>query len=131
MFRKTSDEEFERSASAGTRPLFTVGSFVFQDTMDAEGTLHHFIVEHGEDEEDPVPYETDRSTMYELVARYLAGEYEKEAYELEQSPGHHALLDLLELAAARSRSGDTNFSLTELDGIAEELIDEDELEDEE
>ena len=53
MFRVTSDEAFEESSRAGTRPLFTVGSFVFQDTMDVEGTLHHFIVEHahGEDYE--------------------------------------------------------------------------------
>jgi hypothetical protein len=65
--------------------------------------------------------------MYELVARYLAGEYEKDAYELEYSPGHHALLDLLEMAVARVRSGDSSFTVADLDGGAEDLL---ELDDE-
>lgn len=126
MFRKTSEDAYEALSSAGTRPLFSVGHFVFEDTMDGDGRFHHFIIEHAEDEE--FLYEADQPVMYELVARYLAGEYEKNAYELEYSPGHHALLDLLELAAARARAGETDFDLSELDGGADEILDEDEEE---
>jgi len=126
MFRKTAEEAYEELASAGTRPLFAVGHFGFEDTMDGGGRFHHFVVEHGEDED--LYYEADQAVMYELVARYLAGEYEKKAYELDYSPGHHALLDLLELAAARARAGETDFDLAELDGVAEEVLDEDEEE---
>jgi hypothetical protein len=129
MFRLCSDEEFDEQSSAGTRPLFRVGSFVFQDTMDGDGHLHHMVIEQ---DEDAAAYALDGATMYELVARYLAGEYEKEAYELDHSPAHHALLDLLEQAAARARSGDSDFSVADLDGSGEELIDfeEEEWEDE-
>jgi hypothetical protein len=122
MFRRCSEEEQEERSSAGTRPLFTVGSFVFLDGLDAEGHLHHLVMER---DEDAAAYELDQATMYELVARYLAGEYEKEAYELEQSPGHHALLDLLEVATARARAGLPDLSLAELDGEAGELDEED------
>ena len=129
MFRLINEEVYEQASSAGTRPLFTVGHFVFEDAMDGEGRLHHVVVEHGEDED--FVYEADQPVMYELVARYLAGEYEKDAYELDHSPGHHALLDLLELATARARSGETDFDLAELDGAAEELLDEESEDDEE
>jgi hypothetical protein len=64
-------------------------------------------------------YETDRETMYELMARYLAGEYEKAEYEMERSPAHEALLDTLEIAAARARAGETEFSFDDL-GVAED-----------
>jgi hypothetical protein len=126
MFRLISDEDYERDASAGTRPLFAVGHFVFQDGMDGDGRLHHLVVEHGEEED--LFFEADQAVMYELVARYLAGEYEKAAYDLAFSPGHHALLDLLELATARARAGETDFDLAELDGAAEEILDDEEPE---
>ncbi|MBV9773752.1 MAG: hypothetical protein JO040_07375, partial [Gemmatimonadetes bacterium] len=75
-----------------------------------------FVVEAGEAEEDePRVYETDPATMYEFMARYLAGEYEKEEYEMERSPAQEALLDALELATARARSGDTDFAFDDLD----------------
>ena len=123
MFRPLTDDAYEAISSAGTRPLCTVGPFVFQDALDEAGALHHVVLEHGEED---AAYKADQATMYELLARYLAGEYEKEAYELDQSPAHHTLLDLLELAGARARSGDTEFSLSELDGAAEELLDDEE-----
>lgn len=123
MFRPLTDDDYEALAEAGTRPLCTVGSFVFQDVMDDSGVLRHVVVEAGEE---GGSYQADQATMYELLARYLAGEYEKAVYDLEQSPAHHALLDLLELAAARARGGDTEFSLSELDGAAEELLDDEE-----
>ena len=124
MFRLCSDDQFEERSSAGTRPLFEIGPFSFQDALDETGALHHLIVESAE--EGRTAYEADQATMYELVARYLAGEYEKEAYELEQSPAHHELLDLLELAGARARTGDHDFTLSELEGEAELLGDEEE-----
>jgi hypothetical protein len=131
MFRRCSDDEFDERSSAGTRPLFRVGSFVFQDTMDGEGGLHHMVIEK---DDEAAAYEMDQPTMYEMVARYLAGEYEKEAYELEHSPAHHALLDLLEMAAARARSGECEFTIADLDGSSEDIEDfgdEDELDDRE
>lgn len=124
MFRPITDDAYDTLSSAGARPLCTVGAFVFEDTMDEAGALHHVILEQGDSDEGPTAYEADQPTMYELLARYLAGEYEKTAYELEQSPAHHALLDLLELAAARARSGDTDFTLSELDGATEDLLED-------
>jgi hypothetical protein len=125
MFRRCTDEQAEERSSAGARPLFRVGSFVFQDSMDGDGRLHHLVVE---DDEEGGVYEADQATMYELVARYLAGEYEKEAYDLEHSPAHHALLDLLELAAARARGGEWDFTVSDLDDSAEDPhLDEEEL----
>ena len=125
MFKQCTEDEYAQGSEGGTRYLFALDGFEFHDTMDEEGRLHHFVLESGEDEEEPAIYEADQPTMYELMARYLAGEYEKEAYELERSPAHEALLDLLELATARSRSGDSGFSLDELEeGEYEEEEDE-------
>jgi len=55
--------------------------------------------------------------MYEFMARYLAGEYEKSEYELERSPAQEALLDTLEIAAARARSGETEREFDDLDVV--------------
>lgn len=125
MFRKSSEPEFEQGTEGGTRFLFQLDSFSFQDAIDGKGALRHFVIEHSYEE--PLRYETDRGSMYELMARFLAGEYEKEEYDLEISPAHEALLDLLELATARARGGDDDFSLEQMDGV-EEL--EEELEEE-
>lgn len=121
MFRHTSDEVYARRSTAGVRHLFSLGSFTFQDAMDGNGALRHFVVERGDPGGEPAPYEADLATMYEMVARFLAGEFEKREYRLEQSPAHHELLDILEMAAARARSGDPTFSLAELE---EEMLDD-------
>jgi hypothetical protein len=142
MFRKSSEDEHEQKSQGGTRYLFALGHFECHDAMDGEGELHHFVVETGGATTDDPVYETDRVTMYELMARYLAGEYEKREYEMERSPAHEALLDMLEIAAARARAGESEFSFDDL-GVAEdwdeldedgELVDdsdEDEKDDEE
>lgn len=124
MFRQRGDREYEESSAAGVRELFSLGPFVFEDTMDGEGGLHHFVLSTGA--EDPACYEADRETMYELMARYLAGEHEKRAYSLGRSPGHESLLDLLEMATARARGGETELSFEDLErGEAELMDDED------
>jgi hypothetical protein len=122
MFRQTADEEYEEKSAGGTRYLFRVGYFEFLDTLDAEGEFHRFVLELNEAGSDPTAYEADPATMYELMARYLAGEYEKEEYNLDISPAHDALLDALELLAARSRSGETDITLGPFD---EEDFDDD------
>jgi hypothetical protein len=83
--------------------------------------MHHFVVESpgARAEADAPVYEIDRETMYELMARYLAGEYEKVEYDMERSPAHEALLDTLEIATARARSGESEFSFDDL-GVAED-----------
>lgn len=117
MFRERSEDEYERGSEGGRRHLFALAGFTFQDALDAEGRMRHFVLEaEREGEDDARPYEADRATMYELMARYLAGEYEKAEYGMERSPAHEALLDLLEIATARARSGDGDFSLDELEG---------------
>ncbi len=135
MFRLSSEDEFQTFSEGGTRFLFALDHFDFLDTLDGEGALHQFVIHAGEDEEEePTVYETDAATLYELMARYLAGEYEKREYDLESSPGHGALLDVLEIATARARAGETEFSLAELEGDDyedEELEEEEELEDDE
>lgn len=116
MFRQRTEDEHVASAEGGVRHLFVLDHFEFHDTLDEEGEIHHFVLEYADEEEvEPAAYETDRATMYELMARYLAGEYEKEEYDLERSPAHEALLDLLEMAAARARSGEFDFSLEDLE----------------
>lgn len=115
MFRQCTEDEYAQGAEGGIRYLFALDGFEFQDALDEEGRLRHFVLEGGEDDGEPAFYEADQPTMYELLARYLSGEYEKEAYDLERSPAHEALLDLLELATARARSGDSDFSLDELE----------------
>lgn len=129
MFRTTSISEYDERAEGGIRPLFALGPYDFHDAMDAEGEFHHFVVEPGESEEDePLVYEVDLASMYELMARFLAGEYEKAEYGMERSPAHDALLDLLELATARARSGDSGFTLDALEDVEYE---DEEYEDEE
>jgi hypothetical protein len=126
MFRLSSESEHETRSQGGTRYLFALGHYECHDTMDGEGELHHFVVDTGGDGAESPVYETDRATMYELMARYLAGEYEKREYEMERSPAHEALLDTLEIAAARARAGESEFSFDDL-GVAEDWdeIDED------
>jgi hypothetical protein len=119
MFRLSSEDEHEERSQGGTRQLFSLAHFRFHDAMDGEGTLHHFVAETGASGEGGPVYETDRETMYELMARYLAGEYEKAEYEMERSPAHEALLDTLEIAAARARAGESEFSFDDL-GVAED-----------
>jgi hypothetical protein len=125
MFRQTADEEYEEKSAGGARYLFRVGHFEFLDTLDAEGEFHRFVLELNEEGSDPTAYEADMATMYELMARYLAGEYEKEEYNLDISPAHDALLDALELLAARSRSGETEITLGAFD--EEDFDDDDDL----
>lgn len=127
MLRERSEEEYEAASEGGVRQLFTLGPYQFRDTLDGEDGFHHFVLEPGAGGVEGAVYETDGDTMYELMARYLAGEYEKEAYRMERSPGHQALLDLLELATARARSGETDFSLEDLERGEVEVIDEDPL----
>jgi hypothetical protein len=134
MFKLSSGDEYDAHSAGGVRHLFALGHFAFQDTLDDEGQFHHFAVEtaEGDDDDDPVPYEVGQELMYEFMARYLAGVYEKEEYDLDHSPGHHALLDVLEIAAARARAGETDFTVDELDHSEVEVLDEsDEDEDEE
>lgn len=130
MFRKSPDGDYQDLSEGGVRHLFRLGPFEFHDTLDADGTFHHFVLEGapGEDDAEERPaYEVDQETMYELMARFLAGEYEKAEYRMERSPGHDALLDLLEMATARARAGETEFSFDDLERGETEVLDEDEL----
>lgn len=124
MLRQSGDVDHEASSEGGVRHLFALGPYEFHDTMDAEDQLHHFIVESTEGVAEPRIYEVDRETMYEFMARYLAGEYEMQEYALEHSPGHDALLDVLELATARARSGESEFTWDEFDPGEKEVLDE-------
>jgi len=131
MFRTTPIAEYDDRCEAGVRPLFALGPYDFHDSMDGEGEVHHFVVEPGEsDEDEPLVYEVDLATLYELMARYLAGEYEKAEYGMERSPAHDALLDLLELATARARSGDSDFTLDALEDVEYDDEEVEETEDE-
>jgi hypothetical protein len=130
MLRERSAEEYGDLSAAGVRHLFRIGGYRFEDVVDGEGVLHHII---GEDGAGPggsaCTYEVDRDTMYEFAARYLAGLYELEKYELDESPGHVELLDVLEIATARARGGEFDFSWEEFDAADAELIGEGEDED--
>jgi hypothetical protein len=128
MFRLSSEEQYGEKSQSGVRHLFSLGPFAFQDTLDAEEGLHHFLLEGGESPDGTVVYEVDEATMYEFMARFLAGEFEKREYQLERSPGHEALLDLLEIASARARGGETDFTVDELDEGVDEIIDEESVE---
>ncbi len=119
MFRKCSEEEFERASEAGTRHLFALGHFEFRDALDGEGELHHFVLDSSEKDARGI-FEADQLAMYEFMARFLAGEYEKRQYHLERSPAQDALLDTLEMAAARARSGESTFVFDDLDWEEEE-----------
>jgi hypothetical protein len=128
MFRLSSPDEFEQASEAGTRFLFALGHFEFRDALDAEGELHHFVLDASDEAEEPTVFEADRLAMYEFMARFLAGEYEKREYRLERSPAQDALLDTLEIAAARARAGEETFVFDDLDGV-EEWDEEEEDED--
>ncbi|HET6765425.1 MAG TPA: hypothetical protein VFH27_17185, partial [Longimicrobiaceae bacterium] len=123
MFKQSGEGEYEANSESGVRHLFRLAHYAFQDTLDGEGVFHHHVIETADD--DTVAYEAGRELMYEFMARYLAGVYEKEEYDLDRSPGHEALLDVLELATARARAGETDFSVDELDRAEVEVLDED------
>ncbi len=123
MFQPIAEHEADEKAEGGTRHLFTLGHFEFRDSLDGEGQLHHFVADSSE--ADVQVFETDPLTMYECMARFLAGEYEKREYAMQRSPAQDGLLDTLEIAAARARSGDTDFVFDDLE-VAQEL---DEIED--
>lgn len=125
MFRQCTVDDHQTRAEGGIRHLFTLGPYQFQDTMDGEGRLHHFILEPSAGGVGPQIYEVDRETMYEFMARFLAGQYEMEEYGLEHSPGHDELLDVLEIASARARGGESEFSWEEFDPAETEVLDED------
>lgn len=125
MFKQRSEQEYETGSNGGVRHLFSIGPYEFHDTMNEEGSLHHFILDPGEDD-GPGIYEVDQPTMYEFMARFLAGHYEIEKYHLEHSPGHDALLDVLEMASARARAGESGFSWDEFDHGDTELLNNDE-----
>lgn len=117
MFRQSSDAEHEELSEGGTRYLFQLDHYGFRDTLDGHGYLHFFVVE--ETEEDPAYYETDRLAMYEFMARYLAGLYEKTHYDMERSPTHAALMDVMEMATARARAGDSAFAFEDAEAESE------------
>lgn len=124
MLRRRTQEEFEAHCEGGVRHLFTLGQYGFQDTLDAEERYHHYILEGSGSGGEQTVYEVDRDTMYEFMARFLAGTYEMEEYRLEQSPAHNTLLDVLELSAARARSGESEFSWEEFDQADSEVMDD-------
>ena len=113
MFRLSTADEYEANSTEGTRHLFALDNFQFRDTLDDAGRLHPYIVEAAGGED--ALYEVDAGSMYELMARYLAGVYEIVEYDLETSPAHDALLDLLEFATARARTGDGDFTLHDVE----------------
>lgn len=122
MFRHRTDEEYAAGSEGGVRNLFSLGPYEFHDTIGGDDALHHFILESAEDGE-PFVYEIDQPTMYEFMARFLAGEYEMREYQLERSPGHESLLDVLEMATARARGGEFGFSWDEFDRGDTEILD--------
>lgn len=122
MLRQRTEEEYEASSGGGERYLFALGQYEFRDTIGDEDGLHHFIREAPGDGADPRHYEVDRDTMYEFMARYLAGAYELEEYDLEQSPSHMSLLDVLEIATARARAGESEFSWEAFDQVETEVL---------
>lgn len=119
MFRHCPEPEYDELSEGGTRYLFRLDHFEFRDTLDGEGFLHFFVTENAADE--TIAYETDQASMYEFMARYLAGAYEKDHYQMERSPTHAALLDVMEIATARARSGDPGFSFDHAEDGAEEM----------
>jgi hypothetical protein len=124
MFAKSSEDEYEEKSEGGTRHLFKLALFHFEDVRDAAGELFHFVIHRPQSDSEGVVYEADREVMYEFLARYLAGEYEKKAYSMDRSPAHESLLDLLEIAAARARAGDSSFDVDELDELEFEPADD-------
>ncbi|HET6231403.1 MAG TPA: hypothetical protein VFE05_15120 [Longimicrobiaceae bacterium] len=120
MFKQSSGAEFEEQSEGGTRYLFSLDHFDFTDALGDGGAMRHFVVHTGATEDDASYFEADQATMYEFMARYLAGEYEKNEYGMTRSPAHEALLDTLEIAAARARAGESDFALDDLD-VSDEL----------
>jgi hypothetical protein len=114
MFRQLSDTEYEAFSAGGVRHLFRIDHWELQDALDEEGGLHHCLIESTATDEEVSAYVADQPTMYEFLARYLAGEYEKREYRLARSPAHETLLDILEEAAARARNGESDFAIEEL-----------------
>lgn len=129
MFQRIPADQSDAKAEGGTRHLFTLGHFQFRDSLDGQGELHHFVLDSSEADGGAAVFEADQLTMYEFMARYLAGEYEKREYGLERSPAQDALLDTLEIAAARARSGDVDFAFEDLD-VAQDWDEIEEAEDE-
>lgn len=128
MLKQRSHDEYEAGSEGGVRNLFTLGPYDFHDTMDADDALHHFILDDSAEGE-TLAYEVDQPTMYEFMARFLAGEFEMREYHLETSPGHQALLDVLEMATARARAGESAFSWDEFDRGDTEILEDGERED--
>jgi len=124
MLRQRSEGEYEVGSEGGVRHLFKLGQYEFQDTLDADEGMHHFIRGGAAQVADALAYEVDRDTMYEFMARFLAGRFELEEYGMEQSPSHLALLDMLEIATARARAGVSDFSWEEFDEAENELMDD-------
>lgn len=130
MFKERTEEEYEQMSSAGVRQLFALGPFRFHDTMDADGTLHHFVSEEVDETGEHRHYEMDTPVVYEFMARFLAGEHEIGEYDLDRSPAHEELLDILEIVTARARAGEPEFSWDEFDPAETEVLDEPEGEEE-
>ena len=128
MLRACPEDEYLAHSSGGVRRLCRLGQYQLTDGMDDEGRMRHFVLDGREEGASPDAYEVDRETMYELVARYLAGTLELSEYGMERSPGHDALLDMLEIATARARSGETEFSWEEFDNAEHEVRDADDEE---
>jgi hypothetical protein len=124
MFRERQEEQYEDAAQAGVRHLFSLGEFVFQDAMDAEGMLRHFVCATPGVGGATSYFEMDTPVVYEFMARFLAGEYELRELELEHSPAHDELLDVLEIITARARAGETDFSWDEFDPAETEVLEE-------
>ncbi len=83
MFRSSTHEEYRTGSEGGVRHLFRLGPYEFGDTLDEGGDFHHFIREAAAEAEAEVAlYEVDAETMYECMARFLAGEYEKAEYRV-------------------------------------------------
>jgi hypothetical protein len=122
MMKSRSHEEYQADTETGMRHLFRLGQYAFEDTLDAEDHFHHYILDGPASGADTSAYEVDRDSMYEFMARFLAGVYELEEYDLEQSPSHNALLDVLEIATARARAGETEFSWEDFDSPENELM---------
>lgn len=128
MLRLSSEAEHEEMSEGGTRYLFKLDHYEFRDTLDGHGYLHYLVVEEADPE--ATYYETDQETMYEFMARYLAGLFEKTHYEMERSPTHAALMDTMEMATARARSGDSGFAFDTAGEMEEDAEEADEFEDE-
>lgn len=130
MLRERSTDDYGAESEGGVRRLFTLGMYEFQDTIDGEERYHHYILERPAGGASGPTYEVDGETMYEFLARYLAGSFEMVQYHVDQSPTHNALLDVLEIATARARGGESEFSWEEFDNAETEVMDEEEPRDE-